>query len=175
MKKCHACGGALVKDVRAHVYLECGLDDILLLDVPHYTCTSCGHESVAIPAMAKLHQTIAQCLAEKPYRLLPQEIRFLRQYLGLTNKRFAALMGVSPEQSSRWMSSDPVGLPAEHLLRFYATLGPEAFGGEDGIPAAVLADLAQVIQNLAKIEERKESRPLTFAASRGAWKVAPRS
>lgn len=177
MKKCHECGGALTKDVREHVYLECGLDDVLLLGVPHYTCSECGHESVAIPAMSKLHRAIASLLAEKPYRLVPQEVRYLRTYLGLTNKRFAELMGVTSEQSSRWMSSDPVGLPAEHLLRFYATLGPEVFEHEDSVPAAALSDVANVIRSLGKIQERKDPLPMTLSPSaRGEWKVtAPRT
>jgi YgiT-type zinc finger domain-containing protein len=173
MKKCHECGGALKKEVRDHLYVESGLDDVLLLGVPHYKCSACGHESVTVPAMSKLHRAIAMCLAEKPYRLVPQEVRYLRQYLGLTNKRFAELMGVSAEQSSRWMSSDPVGLPAEHLLRCYATLGPEAFEHEDGTPTAVLSEVVHVIRSLSKIQGRQGAMPLTLAPStRGEWKVA---
>lgn len=122
--KCTECGNKMTKTVGDHVYRESGLDNVVLHNIAKYSCESCGAKRVTIPNMGPLHRAIAQAIAEKPARLVPQEVRFLRDHLGLSNKAFAALMGVSPEQASRWASSDAVGIPAERFLRLLATIGP---------------------------------------------------
>jgi DNA-binding transcriptional regulator YiaG len=81
------------------------------------------------PHMGPLHRAIAQiaqAIAVKPARLVPNEVRFIRDHLALSNKDFAELMGVSAEQASRWMTEHPSGVPAERFLRMLATLGPDA-------------------------------------------------
>src|SRR5262245_38491563 len=115
--KCTECGNKMTRSVVDHVYRESGLDNVILHGVTKYTCESCGAERVQIPHMGPLHRAIAQAIAHKPARLVPAEVRFLRDHLDLSNKEFAALMGVSPEQASRWTSSEPIGVPAERFLR----------------------------------------------------------
>ena len=123
--KCTECGNAMTKTVGDYHYVESGLDNVMLQNVAQYTCESCGAKRVTIGAPAALHRAIAKSLAEKPARLLPAEVAFLRDHLALSNKEFAELMGVSPEQASRWTSSEPIGVPAERFLRVLALLGPE--------------------------------------------------
>lgn len=124
--KCTECGNATTKSVGDHLYLESGLDNVILRNTTKYTCESCGAVKVAIVAMGQLHRAIASLLATKPARLTTKEVRFLRDHLDLNNKEFAELMGVTPEQASRWTTTDAIGVPAERFLRMLAALGPEA-------------------------------------------------
>lgn len=133
--KCTECGNVMTKSVGDHVYRESGMDHVILRNTTTYTCESCGAKRVQIVAMAQLHRAIASVLAQKPARLIPSEVRFLRDYLELTNKGFAALMGVTEHQASRWTSTDPMGVPAEHFLRMLTTLGPIVLASDE--PAEV--------------------------------------
>ena len=144
--KCTECGHAMTKTVGDYHYVESGLDNVMLQNVPQHSCPNCGAKRVTIGAVGALHRAIAKSLAEKPARLLPPEVAFLRDHLDLSNKEFAEVMGVSPEQASRWSSSEPIGVPAERLLRLLATLGPEGVAGrkirKDGYYERLLAEKA---------------------------------
>lgn len=124
--KCTECGNAMARTVGDYLYVESGLDNVMLQNVSQYTCESCGAKRVTIGAIGPLHRAIAKSLAEKPARLLPSEVRFLRDHLDLSNKEFAEVMGVSQEQTSRWTNSEPIGVPAERFLRVLAMMGPES-------------------------------------------------
>ena len=173
MKKCSECGGTMAREVRDHHDTESGLDDVILRGVTAYRCGSCGTEAVQIRAIEKLHQAIADELAAKPSRLIPAEVKFLRGHLGLTNKAFADLMGVSAEQASRWTSSEPMGMPAEHLLRMFAILGPEAFSESPTLPAAVFGrPLLALLSKLPGIKPQQKIRPIALSQGREGWTAA---
>ncbi|MEO8704858.1 MAG: hypothetical protein ABI867_32700 [Kofleriaceae bacterium] len=114
----------MTKSVGDHRYTESGLDNVILRNVTKHTCESCGAQRVLIPGMTKMHHAIAKAIAEKPARLSPAEVGFLRDHLELSNREFADLMGVTQEQTSRWTGSEPIGVPAERFLRMMAILGP---------------------------------------------------
>ena len=57
---CPECNQAEMKEQREnHRYVECGLDNIVLIDVMVRRCKHCGAHLVSIPRMAELHRTIA--------------------------------------------------------------------------------------------------------------------
>jgi len=143
--KCTECGNVMTKSVGDHVYRESGMDHVVLRNTTTYTCESCGAKRVQIVAMAQLHRAIASVLAHKPARLIPSEVRFLRDYLELTNKGFAALMGVTEHQASRWTSTDPMGVPAEHFLRMLTTLGPIALASDEPAEVALKPPTTEVL------------------------------
>lgn len=151
--KCTECGNAMTKSVGEHRYTESGLDNVILRNVTKHTCESCGAERVVIPAMAKLHRELAHAISEKPARLAPQEVAFLREHLELSNKEFAELMGVSPEQASRWTTTEAIGIPAEHLLRIFAAMGPESVRQRRSAEARKQYELASE-QYAAAVEEQ---------------------
>lgn len=157
--KCTECGNAMTKSIGDHQYAESGLEHVTLRNVTKYTCESCGARRVNIFAIDSLHKTLARTFANKPARLIPSEVRFLRDYLDLTNKDFAELMGVSPEQTSRWTKSDPIGVPAERFLRMLAIMGPEAL-------AARASDTDQMLE--VRIEAVELLRALTHLPPAGA-------
>lgn len=129
--KCTECGSTMKKTVGDHVYRESGMDHVVLRNITKYTCPEDGRVFVQIPAIGKLHRVLARAIAEKPARLVPSEVRFLRDHLDLSNTQFADIMGVSPTQSSRWTTSDPIGTQAERFLRMLAVLGPERVKPKD--------------------------------------------
>jgi putative zinc finger/helix-turn-helix YgiT family protein len=99
-------------------YTACGLRNITLYQVQVDRCPHCGETEVVIPAVEKLHKAIADALIRKKTRLAPEEIRYLRKYLGWSSIDFAAYMGVSQETVSRWEnSSHDMASTADRLLR----------------------------------------------------------
>src|SRR5262245_59210113 len=104
--------------VTSHRYKESGLPHITLVGVEVNRCRSCGEEEVGIPAIEQLHKTIATALIRKRVPLTPEEIRFLRKYLGLSGIDFAQRMGKAPETVSRWENGGlSMDSAADRLLR----------------------------------------------------------
>jgi putative transcriptional regulator len=183
--KCPECGSAMKKTSEDHVYSESGMDHVILRNVSRYTCPEDGTSFVQIPAMGQLHRALALAIAEKTTRLLPSEVRFIRDHLGLTNTQFAELMGVTPSQSSRWTNSDPIGTQAERFLRVLATLGPDfvrpagderlAMGSDAGSTRAqsaqeALQELARVIQRLPSPSAEARTMKMGFRRTGAVWK-----
>jgi len=84
---------------------------------------------------------IAMALIRHPGRLTPNEIRFLRKWLGWSGVDFAKHMGVTPETVSRWESVDngkPMGGTAERLLRLAVAHGQPI----DEYPIDMLVDVS---------------------------------
>jgi putative zinc finger/helix-turn-helix YgiT family protein len=81
-------------------------------------CAKCGKTEVAIPAIEDLHRVIGRSVILKLERLMPEEIRFLRKHLGLSQADLGAHLGVSLESVSRWENGATMGVPAKRLLRF---------------------------------------------------------
>jgi putative zinc finger/helix-turn-helix YgiT family protein len=118
--KCVNCGGSMKTERRAHRYTESGLSNVTLLNVEVRTCPACGEQEIVIPHIEDLHRLIARAVMVKPSTLSPDEIRFLRKWLGFSSTDFALAMGVRPETVSRWESKStrqPMAATAERLLR----------------------------------------------------------
>jgi DNA-binding transcriptional regulator YiaG len=167
----------MAKSVGDHVYRESGMDHVILRNTTTYTCDSCGAKRVQIIAMAQLHRAIASALAHKPARLIPSEVRFLRDYLELTNKGFAAIMGVTEHQASRWTSTDVMGVPAEHFLRMLTTLGPIALASDEPAEAAIkppttealFRSLGDTIKSFPSRGEVATTLPIRAQRGRSEW------
>jgi putative zinc finger/helix-turn-helix YgiT family protein len=119
--KCIDCGRSPVEIRREnHRYVECGLESVTIVNAEVRHCPECGENEYVIPDIEGLHACIANVIASKPEQLVPKEIRFLRKYLGLSTKDFAAKIGVRPETVSRWErveDSKPMDVPTERFLR----------------------------------------------------------
>jgi DNA-binding transcriptional regulator YiaG len=178
--KCTECGNAMTRSVGDHVYRESGMDHVILRNTTTYTCESCGAKRVQIVAMAQLHRAIAGVLAHKPARLIPSEVRFLRDYLELTNKGFAAIMGVTEHQASRWASTDAMGVPAEHFLRMLATLGPMDLASEEPAEVAkawpttetLFRSLGDTIRSFPSKSEGATTLQIRAQRGRSDWSAA---
>ena len=116
--KCMICGEAMFTQRENYQYTASGLPYVTLQQVEVSRCPHCGETEVAIPHIEALHRAIATALVRKPARLTPEEIRYLRKYLGWSGADFAAHMGVTAETVSRWEhGTTPMGSTANRLLR----------------------------------------------------------
>ena len=91
-----------------------------LVGVELRTCPECGEREVAIPRVEMLHRMIARNIIKSQAVLSPEEIRYLRKWLGYSSTDFALVMGVRPETVSRWENTDaafPMASTADKLLR----------------------------------------------------------
>jgi putative zinc finger/helix-turn-helix YgiT family protein len=141
-----------------------GLSNVVLLDVEVRRCPVCGERTLVIPRIESLHRTLAMAIIAHPGRLAPQEIRFLRKWLGWSGQDFARHFGVTPTTVSRWESVDdpsPMGSTAERLLRLAVAHGQPA----DEYP----------VSRLAEIDDDAQPAPglMKFRPGRGGWEPVP--
>ena len=125
--KCPECREAQLESRRENYrYTESGLANVILVDAEVRQCPSCGYRGVAIPAIEKLHRLLAMSVIRQRSPLGPQEIRFLRKWLGHSSADFAEIMGVDPATVSRWESAEKpqaMGATADRLLRMLIARG----------------------------------------------------
>ena len=116
--KCPQCGHQMKTARENYLYKESGLPNVTLMAIEVGRCSSCGEHEAVIPKIEQLHRVVATAIARKAPGLTPEEIRFLRKYLGWSGADFAAHMGISAETVSRWENgSATMGSAAERLLR----------------------------------------------------------
>lgn len=175
--KCPTCGDAMRSSTSDHPYLECGLAHVVLVDVTHHRCARDDVRLVEFERIARLQRLLAEDIfVNKPARLLPSEVRFLRDHLELSNRDFARVFGVTESQSSRWASSEhpeQMSLAAEHLLRALASLGSiELETSEAGTTKIVASRIAIEIE-LPPRDAVQEALPvrLKFVKAKRDWVV----
>jgi DNA-binding transcriptional regulator YiaG len=178
--KCTECGNAMTKSVGDHVYRESGMDHVTLKNITKYSCESCGAKRLQIVAIGQLHQLLAGLIAKKPARLMPSEVRFIRDHLELSNRDFAVLMGVTETQASRWTSSEPIGVPAERFLRILAVLGPVTLAQRNLPEVEMLSllptkGLIETLGHLPSKDEPVTKVEINIRRSSSDWKSEPQA
>jgi putative zinc finger/helix-turn-helix YgiT family protein len=104
-------------------YDASGLSGVTLVNVEVRRCPKCGAYEVVIPHIEQLHRLLADSVIRKNGALVPEEIRFLRKYLGWSGVDFAAHMGATAETVSRWENGKLTMSPqADRLLRTMVAL-----------------------------------------------------
>jgi DNA-binding transcriptional regulator YiaG len=81
-------------------YPECGLDHVVLRNVPVWECDN-GHQDVQVPALDQLHRLLAEMVVSQPMPLTGKDIRFLRKYSGFSARAFSERVGLSHITLSR--------------------------------------------------------------------------
>lgn len=98
-------------------YVESGLKGIFLhsgFEIEEFD----GEEFVSIDDLEGLHHCIGEHLALNRKELAPEEIRFLRKTMNLTQSELARAMGQSSQQVARWEKGHcAIPGPADRLLR----------------------------------------------------------
>ena len=119
--KCMMCGSEMRTEKGTHQYCVSDGIEVLLEGVTILKCEKCEEESVSISQIASLNKKLALAISQKPRKLIPGEIRFLRKYLGWSGVDFASHFGVAPETVSRWETgAKKMGSTSERLLRMFA-------------------------------------------------------
>ena len=99
--KCIECGKPTKRKIDSYQYLESGLDNVFLQNVPIYEC-NCGAKYPSIFRMGYLNELIGETLLEKQSLLSGKEIKFLRKNLYLSSKDYANALGVGTTTLSKW-------------------------------------------------------------------------
>ena len=129
-------------------------------------CPVCKAEAPIIPRVGELHRVIADILSRKPAPLRGEEIRFLRKNMGISARRLAAVLSITPETLSRVENGKLSLHPG--LERLVRLMGRTSARGEN-VREAVL-DLAEAIEPVAG---RTRARPIQLRpGGRRGWRAA---
>jgi DNA-binding transcriptional regulator YiaG len=82
-------------------YDECGLDNVILKDMPVCTADD-GEEVVTIRNVNLLHKILAAQVAAKPTGLVGKEIKFLRTEMEMTQAELGSMVGRDAQTVGRW-------------------------------------------------------------------------
>jgi putative zinc finger/helix-turn-helix YgiT family protein len=104
-------------------FTDSGLPNVYLAGIRYFVCKKCGKRAAEIPAVKELMREIARTIVEKEAPLTGPQIRFLRKRLGKTGADFARIVGVVPEEVSRWENNaNSREKSADKLIRVYYSL-----------------------------------------------------
>ncbi|MCK5689688.1 hypothetical protein KAI87_10485, partial [Myxococcota bacterium] len=122
MKRCPDCG--YKGDLKSHSAKHL-LDGVVSVDVNEYSCPQCKAVHRGFLKIEVLYGKIAHELSGLSRLLRPDELKWLRKYLGYSTTTWAEYLSVSRETVSRWENArTPIPLSTERLLRMMARLGP---------------------------------------------------
>lgn len=109
-------------------FVESGLPNVYLVGIDYRICPACKLQAANIPALEDLMTKIARAVVQKEGQLTGAEVRFLRKRLRKKSGEFAKIIGVSPEQMSRWENADNSREEsADKLIRvFYSLLSEDS-------------------------------------------------
>jgi len=98
-------------------YKECGLQGIFLYN-GYEIARHAGEEFVSVVDTEGLHRAICLEIVQNSKELAPDEIRFLRKTMHLTQSELGHAMGQSSQQIARWeKAKSGITGPADRLLR----------------------------------------------------------
>lgn len=144
-------------------YKESGLDNIWLVNGFHMHETPYG-KGVSIDNADELHQVIGYSIVNGSAKIRPEEFRFLRVQLGLSQKALGELMGVDQQSIARWekgRTKEGIPGPAEKLIRIVYL---EFLNQEPHV--------LQICENLADLDERDFAKKRKFEDYNGDWRLA---
>ena len=90
------------KAIGNHHYVESGLDNVYLENIPLYQCSDCRTVYPSFFRLGRLNDLVALTLVQKPALLNGREIRFLRKTLRMPSHIFAKQLGVGKTTFSKW-------------------------------------------------------------------------
>jgi len=99
---CSLCGKPMRKTIGNHHYLESGLDNVYLENIPLYECPDCRTADPSFFRLGRLNDLIDLALVQKPALLNGHEIKFLRKGLRMPSHLFAKELGVGKTTLSKW-------------------------------------------------------------------------
>lgn len=127
----HACTicGTATNETRQTIRYDAGTGTVVLHDVPVHHCPTCGDHEITLTRAPRLRTEIAMAIARKRDKLIPREVRFLREYLGLSRGELADTVGATEAVAGGWEDNEAptsMGLQAERLLRVLVITGKSA-------------------------------------------------
>lgn len=116
--QCTECAIGEIRLERVARELSSDLPHVIVDGVELGRCSNCGETFTSFPRWSDLSKRVVAALIAKPSRLMPGELRFLRQVMGLKAQSLAEVLGVTPSQISRWENGAvPISGLADRLFR----------------------------------------------------------
>jgi transcriptional regulator with XRE-family HTH domain len=146
-----------------YLFLESGLDNVVLRRVKLLKCEQCGSVTPMLSKINQLMRLIACALVLKHSELTGKEVRFLRKYAGLTGEQFGRKLGLTKEHISR-MENDkhPVGTQTERLVRYLAV----------SADASLPCELKQLFALLDSIQKKPLKARIEIDPETGSFEYA---
>ena len=137
----------------------CGLDNVWLENGFTYNETPYG-QTVQIDEPEELDHAIALLLLEKPYALNNKELRFLRQFIGLSQLDLGSLIGVDAQTVARWEKNEEItDSAATRLARFVFV---SHLNGNESVCVAI---------SHLKLMDRVINDKIIFTDNNGEWQA----
>jgi DNA-binding transcriptional regulator YiaG len=103
-----------------YLYSECGLENVLIEDLETVT-DDAGEETYCIRNVMGLHKVLAYCVVTRKHGVTPDELRFLRTEMGMTQAELAQLVKKDHQTIGRWERGEtPIDQNAEAVIRILA-------------------------------------------------------
>ncbi len=153
-------------------FTDSGLSNVYLAGIRYFVCKKCDKQAAQIPAVKELMREIARAIVEKEAPLGGPEIRFLRKRLGKTSADFARIVGVVPEQVSRWENgANPPEKSADKLIRVCYSL----LSGDKRLREKLRPGVREALESwLAAVPGTEHVERIQAALSRRhEWRVQP--
>ena len=146
--------------MKPYKYEGCGLPNVFLTNGVKEAKTPYG-PSIVINDIEGLHGVIADQLVLKASALSPEEFRFLRSYLELSQKKLGEMVGTSDQSIANWeKGNNSIAKAAETLLRM---LVREHRGGN--------VDVRQFVERVNEDDRQERLQSLTFKQSKKTWRL----
>lgn len=177
MHSCDICNGKLQHRKSTYEnpyhYTECGLSNILLIDVDVYFCPECEVEVAEIPRPKGLHLLLAKEILMKPAPMTGEEFRFLRKEIEMKPKEFANLVGVDPKTVTNWENLPALSRQNDVTVRFVVAERLEQVAPVKGFIDLNLSQVAEskwdIDAEMAQLIETNTYLGLTSAG----WEIGP--
>ena len=115
--RCELCDSKLTTE-RATQAFDPALPEVIVDGLERATCPNHGDVGSVWPKANALLELVIGALLNKPSRLVPDEVVFLRKLTGLKAIELAEVLGVGAVQVSRWENgAQPISALADRLLR----------------------------------------------------------
>lgn len=115
-RRCHDCGGILIRDTRPFEFAYKG--ESITVDQPGWYCRKCGEGVLTGDDIAVTDPAFMELKARVDGVLTPREVRRIRTKLKLTQRRAADLLGGGPKAFQKYESGEVgVSQAMSNLLR----------------------------------------------------------
>jgi putative transcriptional regulator len=142
-------------------YTDCGLGNVYLLNGYREEDTPYG-KTVFIDNIDELHKAMGIRIVRSTSDMLPEELRFLRVEMELSQKDLGRWLDVDAQTVARWEKGEyEIPGPAERLVRsIYLEFLKEDSGVRD------------LCERLADLDQKEHPESIHFQDVGGEWKIA---
>lgn len=142
-------------------YTESGLDYVYLINGYQESDTPYG-KAVSIDNVESLHRLIGTSVSRSTSNIKPEEVRFLRVEMELSQKDLGQWISVDAQTIARWEKGETeIPGPAERLLKaLYLDFIKEG------------SNVREICERLAELDQHEPVAEVRFEDVDGEWRIA---